>query len=57
MNGALASGCRYAIPFASIPYHLHKDVVHVNTMVTTPQQVVDSCRMRRITAPESMVMV
>jgi UDP-MurNAc hydroxylase len=54
---AIACRCRYAIPFASNHCHLHKDTFHFNSIITTPQAVVDYFARERIVAPEVRIMV
>jgi UDP-MurNAc hydroxylase len=54
---AVACGCRYAIPFASNHCHLHKDVFHFNSLVRTPQHVVDYFKRNRIETPAVKIMV
>ena len=54
---AVASGCRYAIPFASNHCYLHKDVFRFNSLVMTPQHVADYFARTNIASPEVKVMV
>jgi UDP-MurNAc hydroxylase len=54
---AVACRGRYAIPFASNHCYLHRETFHFNSMVTTPQAVVDYFARRRIAAPAVRVMV
>jgi UDP-MurNAc hydroxylase len=56
-NFAIASGCRYAIPFASNHCFLHKDVYRFNDTIMTPQTVADYFERQRIATPEVRIMV
>ncbi len=56
-NFAVASGSRYAIPFASNHCHLHKDVFRFNDLVMTPQRVVEYFERKGIRTPEVKIMV
>lgn len=54
---AVASGCRYAVPFASNHCHLHKDVVRFNPLIITPHEVARYFRDADIRSPEVKIMV
>ena len=54
---AVATGCRYAIPFASNHCYLHNDTFHFNSIVTTPQAVLDHFVRERIATPQVRVML
>lgn len=54
---AIASGCRYAIPFASNHCFLHKDVFHYNSSVMTPQHVTEHFARNGVDNPQVKIMV
>ena len=54
---AQAVKARYAVPFASNHCHLHRDVFHLNDLVTTPLKVADYFERHGITSPELKVLV
>lgn len=54
---AQATGATYAIPFASNHCHLHKDVFHFNSRVTTPHMVKQYCERNHIDAPTVQIML
>ena len=54
---AIATGARYAIPFASNHCHLHKDTYHYNAYVQSPDLVKEYFRKNNITTPELKVML
>ena len=51
------TGARYAIPFATGYCHLHKETMHLNDAVVTPDQVVAHCRGRADRGFEANAMV
>jgi UDP-MurNAc hydroxylase len=54
---AVATGARYAVPFASNHCFLHRETYHLNDSVVTPMQVEHYFRAREIPGPELKVMV
>jgi len=54
---AIASGAKYAIPFASNHCHLHKDSFRFNKLIQTPMMVKDYFKEHNIQGTELKVMV
>jgi len=54
---ALATGAKYAVPFASNHCHLHKDSIKYNPLVQTPEMVADYFTKKQINTPALKVMV
>jgi UDP-MurNAc hydroxylase len=56
-NTVMATGARYAIPFASNHCHLHKDSFHFNRYIQHPLLVADYFKKHHIQSPVVKVMV
>jgi UDP-MurNAc hydroxylase len=56
-NTVLATGAKYAVPFASNHCHLHPEVMHFNEIVQTPRLVEQYFQEHNITETEVKVMV
>jgi UDP-MurNAc hydroxylase len=53
----VATGAKYAIPFASSHCHLHKDSFHFNKHIQHPKLVKDYFARKRISSPQLQIMV